>query len=72
MKEERFLNLPYAMRTSAPLNIDAPEAVRTTLEKWELAPTEATLPGRFLTRGEPAPAHGARPVERSCGHRHVS
>lgn len=40
VKEERFLNLPYAMWTSGPLNIDAAEAVRASLEDWGLAPTE--------------------------------
>lgn len=39
VKEKRFLNLPYAMWTSGPLNIDAAEEVRATLEEWELAPT---------------------------------
>jgi len=36
--QERFLNLPYAMWTSGPLNIDAAEQVRLALEKWGLAP----------------------------------
>ena len=36
--QERFLNLPYAMWTSGPLNIDAAELVRATLEDWDLAP----------------------------------
>lgn len=39
VKQERFLNLPYAMWTSGPLNIDAAEQVRAALEKWGLAPT---------------------------------
>lgn len=39
VREGRFLNLPYAMWTSGPLNIDAAEEVRTALEKWKLAPT---------------------------------
>jgi iron complex transport system substrate-binding protein len=39
VKEGRFLNLPYAMWTSGPLNIDAGEDVRAALEKWGLAPT---------------------------------
>lgn len=37
--EGRFLNLPYAMWTSGPLNIDAAEEVRAALEGWELVPT---------------------------------
>lgn len=40
VKEERFLNLPYAMWTSGPLNIDAAEEVRAALEEWELVPTQ--------------------------------
>lgn len=40
VREERFLNLPYAMWTSGPLNIDAAEQARTSLEKWELVPTQ--------------------------------
>jgi len=39
VREERFLNLPYAMWTSGPLNIDAAEGGRAALEKWGLAPT---------------------------------
>lgn len=39
VKEDRFLNLPYAMWTSGPLNIDAAEEVRSTLEKWGMVPT---------------------------------
>lgn len=37
--EGRFLNLPYAMWTSGPLNIDAAEQVRAALEQFGLAPT---------------------------------
>lgn len=38
VREGRFLNLPYAMWTSGPLNIDAAEEVRAALEEWDLAP----------------------------------
>lgn len=38
VKDGRFLNLPYALWTSGPLNIDAAEQVRDALEKWGLAP----------------------------------
>lgn len=38
VKEGRFLNLPYALWTSGPLNIDAAEQVRAALEEWGLAP----------------------------------
>lgn len=40
VQEGRFLNLPYALWTSGPLNIDAAEQVRAALEKWGLAPTQ--------------------------------
>ena len=38
VKQERFLNLPYAMWTSGPLNIDAAEQTREALERWEVLP----------------------------------
>jgi iron complex transport system substrate-binding protein len=34
----RFLNLPYPLWTSGPLNIDAAEELRQALEGWALAP----------------------------------
>jgi iron complex transport system substrate-binding protein len=39
VKQERFLDLPYVMWTSGPLNIVAAEDVRAALEKWRLVPT---------------------------------
>ncbi|ATL66995.1 ABC transporter substrate-binding protein [Nocardia terpenica] len=36
--EQRFLNLPYALWTSGPLNIDAAEQIRAQLERWNMAP----------------------------------
>lgn len=39
VEEGRFLNLPYAMWTSGPLNIDAAEQARQALETWGLVPT---------------------------------
>lgn len=49
VQEERFVNLPYAMWTESPLNIDAAEYLRKVLEKHKLAPeskvtTSLTLP----------------------------
>lgn len=38
VREGRFLNLPYAMWTSGPLNIDAAEEVRDALKTWGLVP----------------------------------
>ena len=39
VQEERFVNLPYAMWTESPLNIDAAEYLRKAFEKHGLAPT---------------------------------
>jgi iron complex transport system substrate-binding protein len=38
VREGRFLNLPYAMWTSGPLNIEAAERARQALEGWGLVP----------------------------------
>ncbi|GAB2556400.1 ABC transporter substrate-binding protein [Nocardia heshunensis] len=42
--EGRFLNLPYALWTSGPLNIDAAEQVRAQLERWNLVPQSGIHP----------------------------
>ncbi|MFI6869651.1 ABC transporter substrate-binding protein [Nocardia sp. NPDC050406] len=42
--EGRFLNLPYAMWTSGPLNIDAAEQIRAQLERWNLVPPSTVRP----------------------------
>lgn len=42
--EQRFLNLPYPMWTSGPLNIDAAEQVRKQLERWNLVPASGIEP----------------------------
>ncbi|GAP29428.1 iron transporter [Nocardia seriolae] len=42
--EGRFLNLPYALWTSGPLNIDAAEQVRAQLERWNLVPPSGIRP----------------------------
>ncbi|MCX2729519.1 ABC transporter substrate-binding protein [Saccharopolyspora sp. NFXS83] len=47
--EERFVNLPYALWTSGPLNIDAAEQVREELERWGLVPPSSITP-RFDDR----------------------
>lgn len=38
VKENRFVNLPYAMWTESPLNVDAAEHVRKALERFGLVP----------------------------------
>ncbi|MGB3769897.1 MAG: ABC transporter substrate-binding protein [Rhodococcus sp. (in: high G+C Gram-positive bacteria)] len=38
VREQRFLNLPYALWTSGPLNVDAAEQVREQLEAWGMVP----------------------------------
>lgn len=40
----RFLNLPYALWTSGPLNIDAAEQMRAKLEEWKLVPASGVKP----------------------------
>lgn len=44
VKERRFLNLPYALWTSGPLNIDAAEHMRASLESWNLVPKSGITP----------------------------
>ncbi|WP_040807037.1 ABC transporter substrate-binding protein [Nocardia concava] len=44
VREGRFLNLPYALWTSGPLNIDAAEQVRAQLERWNLVPPSGIRP----------------------------
>lgn len=44
VQQERFLNLPYALWTSGPLNIDAAEQVRAALESWGLVPASGITP----------------------------
>lgn len=46
VKEQRYLNLPYAHWTSGPLNIDAAEQMRKQLETWQLVP-ESTISPKF-------------------------
>lgn len=38
VKEKRFLNLPYAMWVSDPLDVDSAEQLRYQLEQWNLVP----------------------------------
>jgi iron complex transport system substrate-binding protein len=40
----RFINLPYPLWTSGPLNIDAAEELRQSLEGWGLAPPSGIKP----------------------------
>lgn len=44
VKEGRYLNLPYAHWTSGPLNIDAAEQLRASLEQWKLVPSSGITP----------------------------
>lgn len=44
VKENRFINLPYAMWVSSPLNIDAAEHVRAGLERFQLLPESGITP----------------------------
>ena len=44
VREKRYLHLPYAMWTSGPLNIDAAEHLRQSLESHRLAPASGLVP----------------------------
>lgn len=44
VQEERYLDLPYAMWTSGPLNVDAAEHLRRGLEQYRLAPASGLVP----------------------------
>lgn len=44
VRENRFVNLPYAMWVSSPLNIDAAEIMRNVLENHGLAPESGIVP----------------------------
>ncbi len=50
VKEERFVNLPYAMWVSGPLNIDAAEWVRQAVEHFGVAPSSPVAPTLDLTK----------------------
>lgn len=55
VKQKRFVNLPYAMWTSGPLNIDAAEYMRKAYEKFGLMPksdihTDVQLPDSLAGR----------------------
>ncbi len=44
VRENRFINFPYAMWVSSPLNIDAAEVLRSVLESHGLAPESGITP----------------------------
>ncbi|MCV7188176.1 ABC transporter substrate-binding protein [Mycolicibacterium thermoresistibile] len=50
VRENRFINLPYAMWVSSPLNIDAAEILRSVLEKHGLAPESGITPSLDVTQ----------------------
>ncbi|AEX41770.1 ABC transporter substrate-binding protein [Corynebacterium diphtheriae] len=53
VKENRFINLPYAMWTSGPLNIDAAEQMRKGFEKFGLVPSSEIKPSLELPASVP-------------------
>lgn len=57
VRQGRFVNLPYALWTSGPLNVDAAEWVRRALEHFGLQPASGTTPGLDLTRLEDLPGN---------------
>ncbi|WP_240630826.1 ABC transporter substrate-binding protein [Mycolicibacterium sp. GF69] len=50
VRESRFINLPYAMWVSSPLNIDSAEILRSVLEKHGLAPRSGITPTLDVTQ----------------------
>ena len=50
VQENRFVNLPYAMWVSSPLNIDAAETIRFVLERHGLAPASGIEPELDVTQ----------------------
>lgn len=58
VKEKRYVNLPYSMWVSSPLNIDAAEWVRRAAEHWGLLPESGLRSDLDLTRlGEALPGN---------------
>lgn len=57
VREKRFVNLPYAMWVSSPLNIDAAEWVRSAVEHFGLAPESGIEPSLDITRLEDLPGN---------------
>lgn len=49
VKQKRYLSLPYVSWTSSPLNIDAAESLRSSLEKAKLLPQSDTKPVHDLS-----------------------
>lgn len=50
VKEKRFVNLPYAMWTSGPMNIDGAELLRAALEHYKLQPKSDIKPTLELNK----------------------
>lgn len=50
VKEKRYVNLPYAMWTSGPLNIDGAEYIRAALEHYGLQPASDITPALDITK----------------------
>lgn len=57
VREERFVNLPYALWVSSPLNIDAAEWVRRSVEHFDLAPSSGIEPTLDITALDALPGN---------------
>ncbi len=57
VREERFVNLPYAMWVSGPMNIDAAEWVRAAVEDFGLAPESGIEPTLDITALDELPGN---------------
>ncbi|WP_295627093.1 ABC transporter substrate-binding protein [uncultured Corynebacterium sp.] len=60
VKDDRFVNLPYAMWVSSPLNIDAAEHLRRALEGFDLVPESGIDPAIDLPASVDGQEHHAR------------
>ncbi len=57
VKEKRYVNLPYAMWTSGPLNIDGAEYIRKALESFGLQPKTEITPSLDITKLDNLPGN---------------
>lgn len=57
VKEERFVNLPYSMWVSGPMNIDAAEWVRAAVEHFGFAPQSGIAPSLDITQLDDLPGN---------------
>lgn len=57
VQQRRYVNLPYAMWCSGPLNVDGAEYIRKSLEHWQLQPASDITPGVDITKLDELPGN---------------